>query len=66
MFLLDKGLSFTLIGTLYAYREIMVNVLEVPTGVIADALGRRRTMVQSFAAYIISFLIFYIRRISGC
>ena len=59
LFLLDKGLSFTLIGTLYAYREIMVNVLEVPTGVIADALGRRRTMVQSFAAYIVSFLIFY-------
>ena len=37
----------------------MTNVLEVPTGIIADALGRRRTMVQSFLAYIISFLIFY-------
>lgn len=59
LFLLEKGLSFTLIGTLYAYREIMTNVLEVPTGVIADAMGRRRTMVQSFLAYIISFLIFY-------
>ena len=59
LFLLDKGLSFTLIGTLYAYREIMTNLLEVPTGVIADALGRRRSMVQSFLAYITSFLIFY-------
>jgi len=59
LFLLEKGLSFTLIGTLYAYREIMTNVLEVPTGVIADALGRRSTMVQSFLSYIISFLIFY-------
>jgi len=59
LFLLEKGLSFTLIGTLYAYREIMTNVLEVPTGVIADAMGRRRTMVQSFLSYIISFLIFY-------
>lgn len=59
LFLLEKNLSFTLIGTLYAYREIMTNVLEVPTGVIADALGRRRTMVQSFLSYIISFLIFY-------
>ena len=37
----------------------MTNLLEVPTGIIADALGRRRTMVQSFLAYIISFLIFY-------
>lgn len=59
LFLLEKGLSFTLIGTLYAYREIMTNLLEVPTGVIADALGRRRSMVQSFLAYIVSFLIFY-------
>lgn len=59
LFLLEKNLSYTLIGTLYAYREIMTSLLEVPTGVIADALGRRRTMIQSFLAYIISFLIFY-------
>ena len=59
LFLLEKNLTFTLIGTLYAYREIMTNLLEVPTGIIADAFGRRRTMVQSFLAYIISFLIFY-------
>ncbi|MCE5263459.1 MAG: MFS transporter [Deltaproteobacteria bacterium] len=59
LFLLEKNLTFTLIGTLYAYREIMTNLLEVPTGIIADAFGRRRTMVQSFLSYIISFLIFY-------
>lgn len=59
LFLLEKNLTFTLIGTLYAYREIMTNLLEVPTGIIADAFGRRRTMVQSFLAYIVSFLIFY-------
>ena len=59
LFLLEKNLSYTLIGTLYAYREIMTNLLEVPTGIVADAFGRRRTMVQSFLAYITSFLIFY-------
>jgi MFS family permease len=59
LFLLERNLTFTLIGTLYAYREIMTNLLEVPTGIIADAFGRRRTMVQSFLAYIASFLIFY-------
>ena len=59
LFLLEKNMTFTLIGTLYAYREIMTNLLEVPTGIIADAFGRRRTMVQSFLAYIISFLIFF-------
>lgn len=59
LFLLEKHLTFTLIGALYAYREIMTNLLEVPTGIIADAFGRRRAMVQSFLAYIASFLIFY-------
>lgn len=59
LFLLEKSLSFTLIGTLYAYREVMTNLLEVPTGVIADACGRRRAMVQSFLSYIVSFVIFY-------
>ena len=59
LYLLERNLTFTLIGTLYAYREIMTNLLEVPTGILADAFGRRRTMVQSFLAYIISFLIFY-------
>ena len=32
---------------------------EIPTGIIADALGRKKTMVFSFGFYIISFLIFY-------
>lgn len=59
LFLLEKNLSYTLIGMLYAYREIMTNLLEVPTGMIADALGRRCAMVNSFLAYIISFVIFY-------
>ena len=65
LFLLEKNMTFTLIGTLYAYREIMTNLLEVPTGIIADAFGRRRTMVQSFLAYIISFLISFMPRHFG-
>ncbi len=60
LFFLEKGLSFTQIGTLYAIREISTNILEIPTGVIADALGRRRTMVSSFLAYIVSFIVFYL------
>jgi MFS family permease len=59
LFLLEKNLTFTLIGALYAYREIMTNLLEVPTGIIADAFGRRRTMVQSFLAYIIYYASTY-------
>ena len=58
LFFLDKGLSFFQIGILYGIREIGVNILEIPTGVAADLLGRRRTMVFSFVAYILSFLLF--------
>jgi MFS family permease len=60
LFLLDKDLTFLAIGTLYAIREITVNVFEIPSGVIADAFGRRRTMILAFVFYIISFVAFYL------
>jgi len=59
LFFLEKGLTYFQIGALYAIREIATNILEIPTGVASDALGRRRTMVFSFIAYIISFVVFY-------
>lgn len=54
---LDRGLSFFVIGLLIACRDVTVNVLEIPSGVIADSFGRRRSMMVSFVAYIISFLV---------
>lgn len=59
LFFLEKGVGYLEIGTLYAVREIATNLLEVPTGVAADALGRRRTMIASFVAYLASFALFY-------
>lgn len=59
LFFLEKGLVFFQIGTLYAIRELATNILEVPTGVVADVMGRRRTMIFSFLFYIFSFLIFF-------
>ena len=32
---------------------------EIPSGAIADALGRRRTLLMAFLVYILSFLSFY-------
>lgn len=58
LFFLERGLSYMQIGTLYAVRELATNILEIPAGVIADAMGRRRTMISAFIAYILSFLIF--------
>lgn len=59
LFFLEKGISFLQIGTLYAAREICINVLEIPSGVVADSLGRRRVMAVSFLFYIVSFVVFF-------
>ena len=56
---LDKGLSYLQVGSLYALREVMINLVEIPSGIMADAMGRRRTMIMSFIAYIASFGLFY-------
>jgi MFS family permease len=56
---LDKGLSYLEIGTLYATREVLINLTEVPSGIFADSVGRRLTMVFSFLAYILAFITFY-------
>ena len=55
---LEKGLSFTVIGLLYGFRELAVNVMEVPSGVVADLCGRRGSMVLSLSSYIGAFLVF--------
>ncbi len=58
LFFREAGLTFLAIGSLYAIREICTNVFEIPTGVIADAFGRRRAMIASFASYLGSFALF--------
>jgi MFS family permease len=55
---LEKGLSFFMIGILIGFREICINLFEIPSGAVADLYGRRRAMILSFVAYIISFVIF--------
>lgn len=59
LFFREQGLSFLQIGVLYSIRDLATNFLEIPTGVYADAFGRRKSMLMSFAAYILSFVIFY-------
>jgi len=59
LFLREMGLSFLQIGVLYSIREISANLLELPTGILADSFGRRHAMMASFAAYVASFLLFY-------
>lgn len=58
LFLRDKGLSFTSIGFLLSFREIMINIMEIPSGIIADTFGRKNVMIISLVSYILSFSIF--------
>lgn len=59
LFFLENGLSFFEIGLLYAVREIFVNIFEIPSGILADTFGRKRTLILSFGFYILSFIIFF-------
>ena len=53
-----KGLPLWMIGLLVGFREICINLMEIPTGAVADVLGRRRSMIASFVAYIVAFCVF--------
>lgn len=54
---LELGLSFFEIGLLIGFRELAVNVMEIPSGAIADVHGRRKAMIASFVAYIVGFVV---------
>ena len=60
LFLVEKGLTYTEVGVLYAVREICINIFEIPSGIIADTFGRKKSLTGSFIAYIISFILFFI------
>lgn len=54
---LQKGLTYFQIGLLIGFKGLVVNLLEVPTGVVADAYGKRASMMASFVAYCFSFVL---------
>lgn len=59
LFLLSKGVSYLQIGLLYSIREITIAILEIPSGFIADTMGRKKTLIASFFFYILFFILFY-------
>ncbi|MBN1948558.1 MAG: MFS transporter [Candidatus Cloacimonetes bacterium] len=65
LFFREQGLSFLQIGLLISVRETATTILEIPTGILADACGRKKAMIASFLAYILSFLIFYFKPVYG-
>ncbi len=59
LFFRENGLTFFQIGALYSFREIIIQIFEIPSGIIADSWGRRKAMILALAAYIVSFILFY-------
>ncbi len=59
IFLMGNGLSLFQIGILYAIREAITYIFEIPSGVIADYFGRKQELYMCFAFYIVSFVFFF-------
>ncbi|HNX23584.1 MAG TPA: MFS transporter [Spirochaetota bacterium] len=58
LFYLSIGLNFLQIGILVSFLNICVNVMEIPSGALADIYGRKNSVMVSLISYIISFVIF--------
>ena len=50
LLLLDRGLTLGQIGLVTAAQGLVVMLLELPTGALADALGRRRVLLAAIGA----------------
>lgn len=59
IYLLGNGINLLSFGILFSIRELIVNVFEVPSGLIADRFGRKKSLCVCFIFYIISFIFFF-------
>lgn len=62
IFLMGTGINLFQIGMLYAIKEAIIYVFEVPSGVIADAYGRKKELYLCFIFYMISFVLFFMTK----
>jgi len=58
LFYLSIGLNFFQIGILVSFLNICINIMEIPSGALADIYGRKNCMLLSLSSYIFSFIIF--------
>ena len=54
----DRGLSLAQVGAAFAVHSAVAIVLEVPSGVLADTLGRRRVLLAGAALTAVSLAVF--------
>jgi MFS family permease len=58
----SRGLSLAEIGLLFTVHGLVVVALELPTGGLADVLGRRPVVVAGAVLYLVSCLVFAVAR----
>jgi MFS family permease len=58
LYLLDLECSYAEIGLLLGFERLVVAAFEVPSGVVADFWGRRKSVAACFLFYAASFLVF--------
>lgn len=59
IYLISCGINLFQIGILISIREIVINIFEIPSGLISDFFGRKKELYLCFIFYIISFVFFY-------
>ena len=57
IFLMDQGFSFVIIGIALAVNGLFMTLLEVPTGALADAYGRKASTILGFVGFAAGMLI---------
>lgn len=59
IYLMGSGLNLFHIGLLYSVKEITINIMEIPSGLMSDYFGRKKELMSCFVFYIISFIFFF-------
>ncbi len=62
IYLAGNNLTLLQIGLLISIREIIINVFEIPSGLIADHFGKKKELYACFLFYILSFIMFFISK----
>ncbi len=58
LFLQENGLSFTEIMILQSFFSICIVLLEVPTGAVADKIGRKQSMIYGSGSLVLGAIIY--------
>lgn len=60
LFLIEKGLSLLEVNLLNCSFMVAVFLFEIPTGVIADFFGRKKSVIIGLLIYALSFLVYFL------